>query len=115
MNGDSDYHEEPTLAYFQTGRQDELLPNLPNNNWTSITKTELINVFTDLAEVKLNLNDPKFNHVDEISQADIIFVRKHFKDYKYLMKILLYKHIIMFYLIIFNLKEFVRKLSELFG
>jgi hypothetical protein len=82
MNGDSDFHEEPSLAYFQTGRQDELLPNLNNTNWIGITKTEMINVFTDLDEVKLNLNDPKFNQVDDISQADIIFVRKHFKDYK---------------------------------
>ena len=80
MNGDSDYHEEPSLAYFQTGRQDELLPNLTNTNWIGITKTEMINVFTDLDEVKLNLNDPQLNQVDDISQADIIFVRKHFKD-----------------------------------
>lgn len=46
-------------------------------------KNGLINVYTDVAEVQENLSHERYRIVDEIAQADIIFVRKHYKDYKY--------------------------------
>ena len=46
----------------------------------------MINVFTDLTGVKENLTDSKFCLVDDISKADVIFIRQHYKDYKYILK-----------------------------
>jgi hypothetical protein len=41
-----------------------------------------ISVFTDLISVKEHLDNDKYQFVDDIKLADIIFIRKHFKDYK---------------------------------
>lgn len=42
----------------------------------------LIKVYTDVSGVRENLSDKKFCFVDEMFEADIIFMRKHHKDYK---------------------------------
>ena len=39
-------------------------------------------VFTDFEALKPNLDETKYEFVDDESQADIMFVRKHFKDFK---------------------------------
>lgn len=50
-------------------------------------RADPIKVYTDLSGVRDNLTDKKYCFVDDISQADIIFVRKHHKDYKFVEKI----------------------------
>ena len=39
-------------------------------------------VFTDFEALKPNLDETKYEFVDDESQADIMFVRRHFKDFK---------------------------------
>ena len=41
-----------------------------------------IHVFTDVELVRNHLADEHFQIVDNQSEADIIFTRKHFKDFK---------------------------------
>ena len=33
--------------------------------------------------IEKNLTDPRYTLVDDIYEADIIFIKKHFKNYKY--------------------------------
>ncbi len=42
----------------------------------------IINVFTDVELVRNHLMDKRFQIVENQSDADIIFTRKHFKDFK---------------------------------
>lgn len=69
---------------MKLGRQDETLPDLSkvDPNAGIIEKTSNINVYTDLEAVAEHLTDSKFHIVEDINQADIIFIRKHFKDFK---------------------------------
>ena len=41
-----------------------------------------IRVYTDMNELKPHLSEEKYQFVDELFDADVIFMRKHFKDYK---------------------------------
>lgn len=41
-----------------------------------------IKVFTDIEAVATHLTDSKFKIVDHLEEADIIFIKKHFKDFK---------------------------------
>jgi hypothetical protein len=41
-----------------------------------------INVFTDVELIRNHLMDKRFRIVENQSDADIIFTRKHFKDFK---------------------------------
>ena len=50
--------------------------NLNNNN-------EKLKVYTDMECIEKNLTDPRYTLVDEIYKADIIFIKKHFKNYMY--------------------------------
>jgi hypothetical protein len=47
---------------------------------TTLNRT--INVFTDVELIRNHLMDKRFQIVDNQSDADIIFTRKHFKDFK---------------------------------
>lgn len=51
-------------------------------------------VFTDLEMVRDFLTDEKFTFTDNQSDADIIFIRKHYKDYKYYIKLYFEKKLI---------------------
>lgn len=84
VNGDATYHEEPSLAYFQSGRQDETLADLANLDPATgvMEKQSDIKVFTDIEAVATHLTDSKFKIVDHLEEADIIFIKKHFKDFK---------------------------------
>lgn len=116
INEDPRVQHEPNINYFmviffnsilkkinniksysndeKSGAKDELLPAQTTNELDVIdlskfnlnTNNNLINVFTDLSAVKEHLTDAKFCLVDEISKADIIFVRQHHKDYKYILR-----------------------------
>lgn len=74
--------EEPKEEYFQAGRKDETLPNEQLLKKLSNEKKEIYRVFTDLEMVKEFLTDKKFIIVDDQADADIIFVKKHFKDFR---------------------------------
>ncbi len=78
------------FLFKKSGREDETLPpetqltnpnaclkklSLNNNN-------EKLKVYTDLESVQKHLNDSRYTFVDDIYKADIIFIRKHFKNYK---------------------------------
>ncbi|RNA07704.1 tubulin--tyrosine ligase 12 [Brachionus plicatilis] len=81
---------EPNFDYFNSGRTDEILPSESDLELINISKINLsanstmINVFSDMKSVQENLTDPKFKFVDDMWKADIIFINKHFKDYKQL-------------------------------
>jgi hypothetical protein len=47
---------------------------------TKLNRT--INVFADVELVRNHLIDKRFQIVENQSDADIIFTRKHFKDFK---------------------------------
>lgn len=75
---------------FQSGRKDETLPDQEaiENLSTNLTLKENNNrlkVFTDLKMVKDHLTDERYEFVDDITKADIIFIQKHFKEYKWLL------------------------------
>jgi hypothetical protein len=46
------------------------------------TLNRAINVFTDVELIRNHLMDKRFRIVENQSDADIIFTRKHFKDFK---------------------------------
>ena len=87
-NDDCTVQNEPDTDYFKSCRQDEILPNEKKLEIINIQKINLdansniTSVFTDMNSIKENLTDPKFKFVDEMWTADIIFISKHFKDYK---------------------------------
>ena len=69
----------------KNGRLEETLPSeidLARVASFQITDNKKINVFTDLEAVANHLSIDKYNLVDDMDTADIIFVRKHFKDFK---------------------------------
>jgi hypothetical protein len=47
-----------------------------------IQLNRIINVFADVELVRNHLMDKRFQIVENQSDADIIFTRKHFKDFK---------------------------------
>ena len=67
---------------MKSGREGETLPDLFDREWIGVRDPARVNVFTDLDAVTKHLTDPIFHLVDNITQADIIFISKHFKDYK---------------------------------
>jgi hypothetical protein len=74
------------LLILKVGRQDEILPNETLIEKIRSTKSNDVNkklkVFTDLGMVKEFLTDDRYSFTDTQSDADIIFIRKHFKDFK---------------------------------
>ena len=78
----------------KSGRDNEILPNEAEVNgrieFDVRSKLKLENsnnnvmrVFTDVSAVRDHLDKEKFSMVDDIVHADIIFIRKHYKNYKY--------------------------------
>ena len=71
----------------KAGRQDEILPSTDLINQIKVrTKAppKKYKVFTDLEMVKEFLTDEKYEITNDEASADIIFIRKHFKNYKQL-------------------------------
>ncbi|CAF1350503.1 unnamed protein product [Adineta steineri] len=81
---DIDYEQiEPNEQYFNTGRESESLPSSDKYSIIDLTKVNrIINVFTDVELIRNHLLDKRFQIVENQSDADIIFTRKHFKDFK---------------------------------
>ena len=46
------------------------------------TSGRSIRVYTDMSSVRENLTDKRYTFVEEMSEADVVFMRKHHKDYK---------------------------------
>ncbi len=73
---------------MKTGREDELLPsdtdlqNVLDYQLTKKPDSKIFNVYTDIDMVRQNLNEKTFNLVNSETEADILFIRKHFKNYK---------------------------------
>ncbi|CAF3022304.1 unnamed protein product [Rotaria socialis] len=84
LSDDIDYQQtEPNEQYFNTGRESEKLPSSETYSMVDLTKlNRTINVLTDVELVRDNLADKRFQLVEDLSHADIIFTRKHFKDFK---------------------------------
>jgi hypothetical protein len=67
------------------GRKDETLPpegSQVEENLMHLSNLQVVKVYTDMISVQENLTDPKFVFVDDMSNADIVFIRKHFKEFK---------------------------------
>jgi hypothetical protein len=69
-------------------REDELLPNdkdvqhILDMKSVKTETTQVFNVYTDIDLVRDYLNDPAFNLVNSEAEADILFIKRHFKNYK---------------------------------
>ncbi|CAF0732666.1 unnamed protein product [Didymodactylos carnosus] len=72
---------EPSEQYFNTARENELLPmsNMCEIDLSSLNRP--VNVFTDLELVRNHLFDQRFCITDTKENADILFIRTHFKTY----------------------------------
>ena len=78
-----------TNLFLKSGRENETLP-LENeiSSQSEQAKFSLSNlkvkirVFTDMEMVKEFLTDERFTLVNEIYDADIIFISKHFKNFR---------------------------------
>jgi len=74
-------------VFKQSGKRSDVLPDQVNlfdmeQRLASLKLKSSYNVFTDMKSVHANLTDAKFKLVDSQEQADFIFVRASFKDYK---------------------------------
>ncbi|GCC18244.1 hypothetical protein chiPu_0017860 [Chiloscyllium punctatum] len=73
---------EPPDAYYKTVLADnkELLP-LPIEP-SVYQKDKIFKVYTELKQVLDNLNSPRFVFTENESEADILYLYRHFKDYR---------------------------------
>ena len=71
---------EPEEGYFMSGRISESLPN------TDIEPKDLpsdkIKVYADYEVIKQNLNHPTFEVVENMNEADVLWLMSHFKDFR---------------------------------
>jgi len=72
---------EPEEEYFLTGRTQESLPNL-NIEIKELPIQRKINVYADYDVINNNLRHTRFRIVENIEEADIIWLMSHFKDFK---------------------------------
>jgi len=72
------------LYLFSQDWQAEVYPTLENTEpTTSNSDSEKIyHVFTDIQQVKEFLTHPRFVLVDSREEADIFWIRQHFKDFR---------------------------------
>ena len=72
-----------SLNLIQTGRESESLPSSDDYPMIDLTKfNRTIHIFSDVELVRNHLKDKRFQIVENQCDADIIFTRKHFKDFK---------------------------------
>lgn len=70
--------------YLQRGRLPEILPlNAPNSVPGIDLNSGKIRVFGDDMQLFSNLKTIEIQKVDRIEDADVVWMRKHFNDYKY--------------------------------
>lgn len=73
--------QEPGDDYFMAAREDEKLPSQTDLSFNRLS-LDKYKVYTDIEMVKEFLTDAKYSIINDESQADIIFIHKHFKDYR---------------------------------
>ncbi|XP_050392329.2 tubulin--tyrosine ligase-like protein 12 isoform X1 [Patella vulgata] len=73
--------EEPDEAFFMSNRVNENLPNLSAESPT-LPKDRSIKVFMEYANLAKHLTDPRFEIVHDEEEADILWLNKHYKDFK---------------------------------
>lgn len=64
--------------------QGEVYPTLENTESTASkpNSDRIYHVFTDVQQVKEFLTHPRFVLVDNREEADILWIRQHFKDFR---------------------------------
>ena len=72
--------EDDTFEKYK-GDKIETLPSL-DKNFPSLPIDRDINVYTTLPHVKQYLKDPRYSMVDNFDEADIVWIRDHFRDFK---------------------------------
>ncbi|XP_046584375.1 tubulin--tyrosine ligase-like protein 12 [Haliotis rubra] len=73
---------EPDMSYFQAYRENESLPNL-DVEFPPVPTDRSLKVYMDYGKMlKDHLTDPRFQLVEDITQADVIWTHRHYKDFK---------------------------------
>lgn len=73
--------DEADFEYFISGHIEETLPE-NTNSAPQVDKSRPLKVFTTYSLVAKYLNDPAFQLVENESEADVLWLTTHFKDYK---------------------------------
>lgn len=72
---------EPDTEYFVSGHVEETLPENKDSK-PQVDKSRPLKVFSTYSMVIKHLNDPAFQLVEDESEADVLWLTTHFKDYK---------------------------------
>lgn len=72
----------PICVIPQAYRQNESLPDL-DVEFPPVSRDRILKVYMDYGKMlKDHLTDPRFQLVDDITQADVIWTQRHYKDFK---------------------------------
>lgn len=79
--------DQDQMCFFYNFSQDwqaEVYPSLENTEPTASKPDngKIYRVFTDVQQVKEFLTHPRFVLVDIREEADILWIRQHFKDFR---------------------------------
>ena len=69
------------ILYLQSGRIQESLPNTDVEH-LNLPKDRKIKVYADYDVINKNLNHSRFEIVDNMQEADILWLMSHFKDFR---------------------------------
>uniref|UniRef100_A0A1A9Z5I3 Tubulin--tyrosine ligase-like protein 12 SET-like domain-containing protein n=1 Tax=Glossina pallidipes TaxID=7398 RepID=A0A1A9Z5I3_GLOPL len=81
MKGISFVQTEPNAEYFSSGHIPETHPSEDNLMTPLISRDEPLKVYAEYSVVKQYLTSSYFALVDDVEQADILWLTKHFKDF----------------------------------
>lgn len=73
---------EPEEEYFRAGRIEESLPDAETQVQPEIDRNRPLRVYSEYPYINKFLTDPAFEIVEDESQADILWLMQHFKDFK---------------------------------
>ena len=73
--------EEPDPSFFSASRTNESIPD-PNTDIVDLPKDRKIKVYAEYEFIGANLTHPRFEMVDNMAEADILWLSSHFKEYK---------------------------------
>ena len=72
---------EPDTQFWQSARETETLPH-PDTPVTPLTRDSPVRVFSEYEFIGANLTDPRFTMTDNMADADILWLRTHFKQFR---------------------------------
>eukprot|EP00096_Caligus_rogercresseyi_P006630 TRINITY_DN2326_c0_g1_i1.p1 TRINITY_DN2326_c0_g1~~TRINITY_DN2326_c0_g1_i1.p1 ORF type:complete len:534 (-),score=108.36 TRINITY_DN2326_c0_g1_i1:98-1699(-) len=72
---------EPDRSFFESSRELESLPD-PGLCTFSVPSDRKLKVYVEYDVVRDNLHHPKFEIVEDMSSADVLWLLSHFKEYK---------------------------------